>query len=80
VFAKQQLLIVVVMTIAETMGVPAEIKHETTETVNANIKDTQLIEDAIAGLSPNVRVYVRSDLNRLDKTLLRLVVVPPAGK
>lgn len=80
VFAKQQMLIVVVMTIAETLGVPAEIKYETREIVNANIKDTTNIEDAIAGLSPKVRVYVRSDLNRLDKTLLRIVVVPPAGK
>lgn len=78
VFAKQQLLIVVVMTIAETLGVPAEIKYETTEIVNVNFKDMPNLEDAIAGLSPKVRVYVRSDANRLEKTLLRLVVVRPA--
>jgi type II secretory pathway component GspD/PulD (secretin) len=75
VYAKQQPLMVVVMAIAEEMGVPAEIKDENVELINVNVKDTPAIEETIAGLSPNVRVYVRSDATRLERTLLRVVVV-----
>ena len=80
VYAKQQPLIVVVMAIAEEMGVPAEIKDETVELINVNVKDTPAIEETIAGLSPKVRVYVRSDANRLERTLLRVVVVRSSDK
>ena len=80
VFAKRQPLVAVLLTIADTMGVPAEIKRETTEIVDANIKDTPQLEEAIAGLSPNVRVYVRADVTRFHRTLLRLVIVPPPAK
>src|SRR5262245_50045767 len=78
-FAKEQMLIVVVMSVAETLGVPAEIKYETRETINANIKETSAIEEALAGLSEHVRVYYRADANRLEKSLLRVVVAPPAA-
>ena len=80
VFAKQQPLIVVVMAIADELGVPAEIKYESREVINADVKDTPMIEETLAGLSENVRVYVRSDVNRLEKRLLRVVVVGPAAK
>jgi hypothetical protein len=80
VYAKEQPLIVVVMAIADELGVPAEIKYESRETVNADIKETSAIEDAFVSLSDNVRVYVRTNPNGLDKTLLRVVVVPPATK
>ena len=74
-YAKQQPLMVVVMAVAEELGVPAEIKDENVELINANVKDTPAIEETIAGLSPNVRVYVRADANRLERTLLRIVLV-----
>ena len=79
-FAKEQMLLVVVMSVADTLGVPAEIKYETRETINANIKETTAIEEAIAGLSEHVRVYYRADANRLEKAILRIVLAPPAGK
>jgi hypothetical protein len=80
VFANQQLLIVVVMAIADELGVPAEIKYQSREMIDANIKDSPMIEEALAGLSESVRVYVRSDANRLEKRLLRVVVAGPAAK
>lgn len=80
VFAKQQPLIAVVMSIADELGVPAEIKYESRETINADIKETQSIEDAFISLSENVRVYVRSNANGLERKLLRVVVVGPAAK
>jgi type II secretory pathway component GspD/PulD (secretin) len=80
VFAKQQPLIVVVMAIADELGVPAEIKYQSREIIDADVKSTTTIDETLAGLSENVRVYVRSDVNRLEKRLLRVVVVGPAAK
>jgi hypothetical protein len=80
VFAKEQSLMVVVMSIADELGVPAEIRRETREIVNVNIKETVMIDDALAGLSDSVRVYIRVDAGRLEKRLLRVVIGPPAAK
>jgi hypothetical protein len=80
VFAKEQSLMVVVMSIADELGVPAEIKRETREIISTNIKETVMIDDALAGLSDSVRVYVRVDAGRLEKRLLRIVIMAPAAK
>jgi hypothetical protein len=80
VFAKRQLLIEVVMAIADEMGVPAEIKYPTRDLIDVDVKETAMIEETLAGFSDNVRVYVRSDANRLEKRLLRIVVVGPPAK
>ena len=75
--SKKQLLVAVVLTIAEVLEVPAEIKYDSTEIVDTEIKDTPF-EDAITRLSPNIRLYVRADLTRSQRTPLRLKLVPPA--
>ena len=80
VFAKQQPLIVVVMAIADEMGVPAEIKYQSREVIDANVKESSMLDDTLAGLSESVRVYVRTDATRLEKRLLRVVVVGPDAK
>jgi hypothetical protein len=80
VIAKQQPLIAVVLAIAEEMGVPAEVKYETRQVINADIKETAMIEDALVSLSEDVRVYVRSNAGLLEKRLLRVVIVGPAAK
>ena len=80
VFAKRQPLMVVLLTIADMLDVPAEIKRETTELVDVNIKNTSQIEETIAGLSPGVRVYVRADVTRFYRTLLRVVLDSPPAK
>jgi len=75
--SKKQPLVAVVMTIAEVLGVPAEIKYDSNELVDTEIKDTPF-EDAIPRLSPNIRLYVRADLTKSHRTPLRLKIVPPA--
>ena len=77
--SKKQPLAAVVMTIAEVLGVPAEIKYDSNEIVDTVIKDTPF-EEAIARLSPNIRLYVRVDLTRSQRTPLRLTLVPPVAK
>ena len=80
VFAKEQPLIAVVLSIADVLGVPAEVKYETREVITTDIRETPAIEEALVGLSENVRVYVRSNASRLERTLLRVVIVPPTNK
>ena len=75
--SKKQLLVAVILTVAQILEVPAEIKYDSTEIVDTVIKDTPF-EDAITRLSPNIRLYVRSDLTRSQRTPLRLKLVPPA--
>lgn len=77
--SKKQPLVVVVLTIAELLGVPAEVKYESAEIVDTEIKDTPF-EDAITRLSPNIRLYIRVDLNRSTRKALRLALVPPVAK
>ncbi len=77
--SKKQLLIAVMVTIAGVLSVPAEIRYDSTEIVDTEIKDTPF-EDAIPRLSPNVRLYIRADVTRSKKTPLRLVLVSPHGK
>jgi len=77
--SKKQPLVAVVLTIAELLGVPAEIKYDSTEIVDTEIKDTPF-EDAILRLSPNIRLYVRADLTHSKRTALRLTLVPPVAK
>ena len=76
--SKKQPLVALVITIADVLGVPAEIKYESTEIVDTVIKNTPF-EDAIPRLSPNLRLYVRADLTRSERTPLRLVLVQPVA-
>src|SRR6266566_3332513 len=69
--AKKQPLVAVLVTVAEVLEVPAEIKYESTEIVDADIKKEPL-EDVIPRLSPNVRLFVRADLTHSKRTPLRL--------
>jgi hypothetical protein len=74
--SKKQPLAAVVMMIADVLSVPAEIKYDSTEIVDTEIKKV-LFEDAIPRLSPNVRLFVRADLTHEKKTALRVRIVPP---
>jgi hypothetical protein len=80
VFAKEQPLIAVVLAVAEELGVPAEVKYETREVINADVRETAMIEEAFTSFSEHVRVYVRANANGLEKTLLRVVIAGPSAK
>ena len=77
--SRKQPLAAVIMTIAEVLDVPAELKYDAREIVDTEIKETAY-EDAIPRLSPNIRLYVRADLSRVEKKPLRLVLVAPPDK
>lgn len=73
VIAEQQPLVLIVRTIAETLGVPAEIKYEAPEILDLNVM-SQPPEDALVALSPQVRVDLRVDLYSGDRTVKRIAL------
>jgi hypothetical protein len=76
IISRQQPLAAVVMAVAEALGVPAELTYDALEMVDTTIIHRRL-EDASPAISPNIRLYLRADVNRSASTPLRLVVVPP---
>ncbi len=74
--SKKQPLLAVILTVAEVLEVPTEIRYESTEMVDTVIKDTPF-EDAITRLSPDIRLYVRADLTRSTRVPLRVRLVAP---
>lgn len=77
--SKKQPLSVVVMAIADVLGVPVDLNGDANEPVDIDVRDARP-EDLIPRLSPNLRVHVRVDLNKAERTLLRLVVAPAAAR
>ncbi len=74
--AIQQPLSVVLYKIASELGIPLEIRSDSAEMVNLDINKMPL-EDAVLRLSPNVRLYIRADLQRSERRPFRMVLVAP---
>ena len=74
--AKKQALSVVLYKIASELGIPFEMRTDSTEVVDLDI-DQMPIEDAVLRLSPQVRLYVRADLQRMERRPFRMVLVAP---
>jgi len=77
--AKDQPLLDVLSTIADETGVLLEANQENTETVSVNLKDVPLSE-AILQVSPHLRLYLRADLFRNQRTPLLIVLVEAEKK
>ncbi len=74
--AKKQPLPLVMLKIGETIGIPVDIQDERMEIINADISKLS-VEDAVRQLAPNIRLFVRADLTRAERRVLRLVLTPP---
>lgn len=75
--ASKQPLIVVLSRISNEIGVPLEIKEDTTEVIDLNLNKLS-VEEVIRRLPPQVRLYVRADLQSLERRPFRLVLAPAA--
>lgn len=73
----KQPLGVVAMAVGALLGVPVELGDVANDTIDLDLTNVPA-EDAIVGLSPKVRLTVRVDVTRAERTPLRLVVSPPA--
>lgn len=76
--AKQQPLSVVLYKIASELGIPFDIKGDSGEVVDLDINKLPL-EDAVARMSPHVRLYVRADLQLQERRPFLMVLVAPKG-
>jgi type II secretory pathway component GspD/PulD (secretin) len=77
--AKKQLVTAVVLTVAEILSIPAEIRSTTDDMLDTEFKEVP-VEDAVTRLSPNLRLYVRADLTRAKRTPLRILLAAPETK
>ena len=71
--AKKQPLSLVMLKIGEEIGIPVDLQDEGSLLVDADISKLP-VEDAIRQLSPNVRLFVRADLTRAERRVLRMVL------
>jgi hypothetical protein len=76
--SKSQPLPLVVLQVGNELGIPVEIRDESRQLVTTDIIDVPL-EEALQRLSPNIRLYVRADLQRMERTPLRLVLMAPSS-
>jgi hypothetical protein len=74
--AKKQPLALVLLKIGEELGIPVDIQNQEMAIVDAEISKLP-VEDALRQLSPHVRLFLRADLTRAEKRVLRLVLAEP---
>jgi hypothetical protein len=77
--AKKQPLTLIVLKVGEELGVPVELRDEPRDEITTDIVGVPW-EDAIQRLSPNIRIYVRADLMRLERRPLRMVLMAPTNE
>ena len=76
--ARKQPLTAVLYEIASKVDIPFEMKYESSELVDVDFNNYS-IDQVVRSLSPNIRLYMRTNLLSYEITPLRLVLVPPAN-
>ncbi|MGI9104951.1 MAG: hypothetical protein ACR2G4_01735 [Pyrinomonadaceae bacterium] len=76
--ARKQPLTAVLYEIASKVDIPFEMKYESTELVDVDFNNYTM-EQVVRTLSPNIRLYQRTNLTNYEVRPLRLVLVPPAN-
>ncbi len=75
--ARKQPLMLVVLRVGSELGIPVELRDEPAELVTTDIVSVP-VEEAIQHLSAKIALYVRADLRRAERRLLRLVLMAQA--
>lgn len=75
--ARKQPLSVVLYEIASKIGVPLEVRTDSTDLVDVSYSNYS-VEQALRSLSPSVRFYYRANLSTADNQPLRIVLSAPA--
>lgn len=78
VLAKKQPLSIVLFKVAGELGIPLEMRYESSELVDVDFKNYP-VDQAIRTLSPTVRFYYRTDLQNYEVQPLRIALVAPAA-
>jgi hypothetical protein len=77
--AKKQPLVVVVCAIANELNIPLEVKTEVADPVSISIAQAS-VDSVLQQLGPNIRLYLRADLQLQERRPLRMVLVGPEKK
>jgi hypothetical protein len=75
--ARKQPLSVVLFRVASEVGVPFDLRYESTQIIDVEF-DNYPLDQAVRSLSPEVRFYYRQDLQTFQIQPLRLALVQPA--
>jgi hypothetical protein len=76
--AKRQPLTAVLFEIASKVDIPFEMKYDSSEIVDVDLNNATM-EQVVRTLSPNIRLYQRTDLQTYETRPLRIVLAPPAN-
>jgi hypothetical protein len=76
--AKRQPLTVILYEIANKVDIPFEMPYESSEIVDVDLNNATM-EQVVRTLSPNIRLYQRTDLQTYETRPLRIVLAPPAN-
>ncbi|MFN2483075.1 MAG: hypothetical protein ABR554_16580 [Pyrinomonadaceae bacterium] len=76
--AVKQPLTIILFQIASKVDIPFDMKYDSTELVDVDFSNYTM-EQAVRTLSPNIRLYVRTNLTNYETTPLRMMLVPPAS-
>jgi len=66
----------VLLKIGEELGIPVDIQQQGISVVDADISKLP-VEEVVRQLSPNIRVFVRADLTRAERRVLKIVLAEP---
>ena len=77
--ARKQPLSAVLYEIANKVDIPFEMKYDSSEVVNVDLNNAT-IEQVVRTLSPNIRLYQRTDLQTYETKPLRLVLALPTNQ
>ena len=76
--ARKQPLSIVLFKVASEVGVPFEMRYDTSEVIDVDFSNYSL-DQAVRTLSPYVRFYYRADLQTFEIQPLRIALVAPAS-
>lgn len=76
--ARKQPLSIVLFKVASEVGVPFEMRYDTSEVIDVDFSNYTL-DQAVRTLSPYVRFYYRADLLTFELQPLRIALVAPAS-
>ena len=74
--ARKQPLSVVLFKVASELGIPFEMRYESTEVVDVDFNNYS-VDLALRSLSPTVRLFYRTDLQSYETQPLRIVLAAP---
>jgi hypothetical protein len=76
--AHKQPLTAVLGEIANKVDIPFEMKYDSSELVDVDLSNATM-EQVVRTLSPNIRLYQRTDLQTYETRPLRIVLAPPTN-